>query len=206
MKRLVCKQIFSDANLFFNSADTYRNIKLFENGTNNILFVTGFSGSGKSTLSNELAKKYNAIGIELDTIYGWNKEIVTYKYWEKFCDLYLNKNAKDVSAILNDNYNNEHITIVLKFIQYIKNIFPTTKFIINGVQLIDCIIYGKQEEYYPVFHKCSIILKSTSALISLIRKMKRDKYKAEDFQEQFQYYIKDYKNYIDFTQTILQLV
>ena len=45
----------------------YINFDKFESGKSNICLITGLSGSGKSTLGKQLASKYNAEYVELDT-------------------------------------------------------------------------------------------------------------------------------------------
>ena len=59
--------------LFISDQDIYCSMDKFIDGTVNILFITGLSGSGKSTLAKEIADKYSAIKVELDTLIYFGK-------------------------------------------------------------------------------------------------------------------------------------
>lgn len=50
------------------SKDIYHNLDLWENGSSNLMWVTGLSGSGKSTIAKEIANTDSAQHIELDDL------------------------------------------------------------------------------------------------------------------------------------------
>ena len=50
------------------SKDIYHNLDLWENGSSNLMWVTGLSGSGKSTIAKEIANTDGAQHIELDDL------------------------------------------------------------------------------------------------------------------------------------------
>ncbi len=72
-------QIVSEA-LLYTSKDLTLNLSDFESGKVNSLFITGYLGSGKTITGQQLAKKYKATYIELDTY----REKETDKLVEKY--------------------------------------------------------------------------------------------------------------------------
>lgn len=157
-------------NLILNQEDIYINIDKFINNASNILLVTGISGSGKSTLSKELADKYDASIIELDYLetYLYGKISINQLYREeqfaliKFLESLDSKDIELDAYKLNDAY--------IEFL--VKEYCPQdshSRFIINGIQIYEICNSPSWLQELP------IVIKGTSALVSTIRRIKRDR-------------------------------
>ena len=77
--------LVANESMIFSQKDYMQNLDKWKPGPNNILYITGLSGSGKSTLTQEYAKKYNAIPIELDM----------FEYGEDFSGIGIVQKCKD---------------------------------------------------------------------------------------------------------------
>ena len=168
-------------NYLISKDDIYLNFDLWKKNTpHNILWVTGISGSGKSTISKDLAKKYNAEYIELDMFTNllvkgndtWLAGIDSGKYTphdliRKYYEL--NSNLPVIGSWdVDDIMSNEHDKLLVWLVDKIKN---TNKlYIIDGAQLF----MNTSETCVKLIKDEPLIIKGTSALVSHIRRVKRD--------------------------------
>lgn len=168
----------------FSKNDLYINFDKFESGKSNICLITGLSGSGKSTLGRELSKKYNAEYVELDKFFLLGSGL---KGISKTFNPFFKKYSKLYKEIESAKYNNDEqfpITLMNNILNYC-NSFKDKRFIIEGVQIFT---YQNEElKKYP------IIIKNTSALISMKRMILRDR---EDILEPDENGKKHYMDYV----------
>lgn len=145
---------------------------------NNILYITGLSGSGKTTISKEFSKKYNACLFELDNLGGFyaeykNSDSIIHELTRKFLNIHLEldsiiKKEKFVKLKIENFYEySKWIKLYLEFLEdYTKN--SNHLFIFEGTQIFKC--------FSPLdyLNKPFIIVR-TSAFISMLRRIKRQK-------------------------------
>lgn len=144
----------------------------------NLCCITGLVGSGKSTLANELSKKYDAIILRQD-ILGWSdcytddlsKHIINL-FLSKFPeteDYFTKKLWREIGAIdkeLKLFYNIEFEKLLIEYAR-----MHTDKlFIIEGIN-----IFSHYKSTNEIYKGLPFVIKRTSALKSLIRRIKRDK-------------------------------
>ena len=162
--------IFNRKNLKYNVEEYGLN--------NNILYMTGLSGSGKTTLAKELSLKYNLILVELDILGGFYdeykdcnsiiKELTKhFLSFNKELDLIIRKNKFVKLKIKNFS---EYSRWINKYIIYLEEYTYNTNdlFVFEGTQLFKCL----SPEY---FNSKSLIIVRTSALISMFRRIRRQK-------------------------------
>src|SRR5574344_439340 len=159
--------------LIINKKDIKYKVEDFESGKIRILFIIGLSGSGKTTLSENMAKQYKAIHIDLDDM--------VYNYW--FTDDQLNEYDPKVAEFFQKypkyryktkkdlNYNKNSPYLYDDLVKYLMD-NSSERYIIEGVELLDSILANtisieKLKEY-------AIILKGTSLMISSYRAYKRE--------------------------------
>lgn len=176
----------------FSKDDLYINFDKFESEECNICLITGLSGSGKSTLGRELCKKYNAEYVELDKFFLLGSGI---KGISKTFDPFFKKYSKLYKEIESAKYINDEqfpVTLMNNILNYCKS-FKDKRFIIEGVQIFT---YQNEElKKYP------IIIKNTSALISMKRMILRDR---KDISEPDENGKKHYTNYIKYLPKFLK--
>lgn len=181
-----------------NKKDLYVNFELFDSGKSNICLVTGLSGSGKSTLSKELCKKYNATCIEMDVFEHPDMKIGPNSR-KNIYDKYFNNNPILKTNLINNNLNNDELALEMSnaLVYAIKycNEHPDEKFIIEGLQIFS--------DINPDFVKgLPIVFVNTSMINSMLRKVKRDKYRYK-VSDLFEWYIADEKKFNGFKQEII---
>lgn len=161
-------------NMLINQKDYVQNFDKWKPGPHNILYVTGFSGSGKSTLTQEYAKKYNAIPIELDM----------FEYGEDFSGIGIVQKCKDAipeyKEAVDSKWKNpdgsriDHDTVIKishKAAKYALNLCKNDSdrlYIVEGLQLFLFTRYDPK-----MFISEPLIIKGTSALVSEFRSIKR---------------------------------
>lgn len=146
---------------------------------NNILYVTGLSGSGKTTLAKDFSCEYNAILFELDTLGGFYSEYKDcnsmireltkdFLNFNKELDLIIRKNKFVKLKIKNFN---EYSKWINKYIKYLEEYTYNTNglFVFEGTQLFKCL----DPKY---FISKPLVIVRTSALISMFRRIRRQKY------------------------------
>lgn len=161
----------------FNRKNLKYNVDKFSLN-NNILYVTGLSGSGKTTLAKEFSFLNNAILFELDTLGGFYGEykdsnsiikVLTKNFlnFNKGLDLIIRKN-KFVKLKI-ENFN-EYSRWINKYISYLEEYAYTTQglFVFEGTQLFKCL----SPEF---FNNKPLIIVRTSALVSMFRRIRRQK-------------------------------
>lgn len=164
---------FSTENLFINRLDESYNLDKFENGSTNVLFITGFSGSGKTTLGEELSYKYKCALVELDDIMTPN--------------LYSDRELGAVPIVLKffkENYfakthrhESKCYKLAEEFINFVMDVPSNERLIIEGVQIWLSINSKDNIIEYNKIVKFPIIFKGTAGLLSTFRALRRDKYK-----------------------------
>ena len=173
----------------------------FKSGKSKLLFVTGYSASGKSTLAKEIARKYNALYIELDLIhrnllngvcnpssleYTKDMEGVLKTFWIPF--ILRNKLGTIIkidgnsNMVTNSTYDTltvpERVKLVIEFA-----ISLNRPCVLEGVQ---CYLY---QELWPEILKYPVIIMNTSSLKSRISNDKRaNKFQINDFMYLNRYY------------------
>lgn len=145
--------------ILFNEKDTQYRLEEWKQSSNGLLLVTGYVGSGKSTLAKKIAKEYKSNYIELDTYIDEKANNDPNRpFREKMFD--------DMTP---SEINQEYIFYQKIINNSIKKILIKTrkkKLVIEGIQLF---LY----EHPNDFKKHSIIVKGTSALVSMYRAFKR---------------------------------
>lgn len=194
--KVLIKESFVNESIVINQKDIQLNFNSWkkEKG-NNILYVIGMSGSGKTTLAEKYEKEYGAQMFELDGLeYNYdssksdilNKVKKEYPEYKEFVD-------RDKS-----NYDNNAIAKIIKkacdiAIRIMHNM-PDTLFIVEGVQLYEMFEPSR-------FAKKPIILKNTSIITSLIRRINRNNNEnssKEDMVNLLKYYWSENKRYKSF--------
>lgn len=159
--------------LFLSSEDIY--IKYDEWGKsseNNMLFITGFSGSGKSTLGSKIAKEHDAVYCNIDYFHSGRPDLSDPFIKDIFdrCPEY-KKYCKEVVEGTSQPYTSESFKLLQKIIaamiESAENHYPNKKYVIEGFQLY---------AYCPAEYILDkpLIVKGTSALKSLLQRLKRD--------------------------------
>ena len=165
------------------SNDIYHNIDLWENGTSNLMWITGLSGSGKTTLTREICDKYKAEYIELDDLQrakmgNWsytNSEVMD-SYIKSvggldkvfpYCNTLEKVQWKDI--VCEENHCEKEF---MKFFNYIikyANQHKDKKFICEGVQ----IAYYTSDAMIKIMSDYPVILKMNGPLKTEFRRDKR---------------------------------
>lgn len=158
--------------------DIYYNKDKFDSGEINLCFITGHSGSGKSTMGRGMASK-DIEHYELDDVIA-NKTAYTMENLKEYGDLiysffkglgkkyyYTENDMKDGVARGISDYSKEIIQDFVKYsISYSKS-HKSTKFVIEGIWLLDYIEPAQLKNY-------AVYIKGTSFLKSTIRAANRD--------------------------------
>ena len=166
----------SDLSLLTDRKDFYLDVDKFESGEVRLLFITGMSGGGKTTLANKLAKKYNAVLINLDDMghedftkdeyfKGKPKDLEVFKNW-------LNRSNLPKPANYNPNYIEE---LRLDYIKFCMDKYKNRKFIIEGVY-IPAMYEIDKENGSEIFKEdnFALIILGTSVVKSMLRRIVRD--------------------------------
>ena len=147
--------------VIFDEKDLYINFdKWKKEKGKNVLFITGLSGSGKSTLSEKLEREYNAEMFELDGLEG--NFLKKYKTIHPKIGEMLD--SKDFFKLTDEEKFEEY----KKFISWLRSEMhsrPDTLYIIEGM-----ILYSLNPE---TLKNSSLIIKGSSMLTSIIRRIKR---------------------------------
>ena len=158
--------------MFLNKKDLYLNYEEWNLGRTNILLITGLSGSGKSTLGMKEASTHKSEYIELDLFeqcYMFANEDQLKEAGLVFYD-YLTKNRSLYEKLKQKQIRGEELgKEIAKFLNYVITYCeskPHTKFVIEGVQIYSFMKVDKAK-CYPM------IIKNTSALVSMLRRIKR---------------------------------
>ena len=190
---------YIDESYFRRKKDLYVNFELFDSGKSNICLITGLSGSGKSTLSDEICKKYNAKCIEMDVFEHPDMQPGNLSHKYIYNDYFKNKPDLRMKLVNNDLSNHElsmEMSNALSYILNYCNEHPKEKFVIEGLQIFADInpdyIKGKP-----------IVFVNTSMINSMIRKVKRDKYKYK-VMDLFEWYIADEKKFEGFKNELIE--
>ena len=158
--------------MIFSQKDYVQNFDKWKPGSNNILYITGYSGSGKSTLSKEIAKKYNAIVIEID-IFEWGYDSsgigIINKCKSKLPDYKKGLESKWKNPDGSDMPDDDVVALISKAANYALSICKKdTKnlYIFEGLQIF--------RRFNPSKLKSApLIIKGTSVLVSEFRSLKR---------------------------------
>lgn len=192
----------------FSKDNLYINFEKFESGKSNICLITGLSGSGKSTLGKQLANKYHAEYVELDTFY--NIGTVSYEdlngtIYKEYAD----ENKKDYEWLVSKKKSMNQIPndLVIRMIQWIiryckKN--KNKKYILEGVQ-----IYSHGDA--KVIKNEPLILINASMIKSIYQRHKREdsnnvnwKTQLKELPEIVRWYVDDEKQYNKFKKDIIK--
>ena len=185
----------------------YINFEKFESGKSNICLITGLSGSGKSTLGKQLASKYNAEYVELDTFFGIGR-IRPEKIEGTIFEEYGKNNKKDYNYLIEKKPRSYEIPdeIVMNFmdwiIPYCKN-NKNKKYILEGVQ-----VYSHGDP--KIIKNEPVVFINASVLKSMLQRHKRNKLRnvswideLKELPDMLKYYISDEKAYKRFMKSIL---
>lgn len=192
----------------FSKDNLYINFEKFESGKSNICLITGLSGSGKSTLGKQLANKYHAEYVELDTFY--NIGTVSYEdlngtIYKEYAD----ENKKDYEWLVSKKTSMNKIPndLVIRMVQWIiryckKN--KNKKYILEGVQ-----IYSHGDA--KVIKNEPLILINASMIKSIYQRHKREdsnnvnwKTQLKELPEIVRWYVDDEKQYNKFKKEIVE--
>lgn len=192
----------------FSKDNLYINFEKFESGKSNICLITGLSGSGKSTLGKQLANKYHAEYVELDTFY--NIGTVSYEdlngtIYKEYAD----ENKKDYEWLVSKKKSMNQIPndLVIRMMQWViryckKN--KNKKYILEGVQ-----IYSHGDA--KVIKNEPLILINASMIKSIHQRHKREdsnnvnwKTQLKELPEIVRWYIDDEKQYNKFKKEIVE--
>lgn len=192
-----------------NEPDIYYNKEKFDSGEINLCFITGHPGSGKSTMARNMSNE-NIECYELDDVIA-NKENFTMENFKEYGDLiysFFKGIGKKYYFTWDEIDNGEHPDytgnydkdITVDFVNFAINYSKShknKKYILEGIWIflyIDpCLL-----------NNFAVYIKGTSALISSIRAVKRDKFKYEGFfgriiktigKDGFEKKIKKYRDY-----------
>lgn len=160
--------------VIFSKEDTEIDLDKWKPGKKNILFVTGLSGGGKSTVAKKLSAENQAMYIELDKIeaayefigkdsYNRADEDLINEYYKKYGI------KKDPKKMSNDEYN-KYSNECFRFMYNEMKKDKETLYVVEGIQVIR---YAKEEFSNEIFNS-PMIIKNTSMLVSMIRRLKRD--------------------------------
>ncbi len=157
--------------VFRNIDDIYYNVDNFPS-SNKILLITGLSGSGKSHLSKEIAKEYNAIHFQVEWLIHKSHVSDECKYiLDSFLDKY-----PSIVPLVDSKWDNVKVEDNNKLLKHYMNLFfkhflevkdPNKAYIVEGLQLFTLIDYDLIKDY-------PIIIKGTSSINSLKRRLRRD--------------------------------
>lgn len=192
----------------FSKDNLYINFEKFESGKSNICLITGLSGSGKSTLGKQLANKYHAEYVELDTFYN----IGTVSYEDLSGTIYkeyADENKKDYEWLVTKKISMNQIPndLVRRLIQWViryckKN--KNKKYILEGVQ-----IYSHGDA--KVIKNEPLILINASMIKSIYQRHKREdsnnvnwKTQLKELPEIVRWYVDDEKQYNKFKKEIVE--
>lgn len=160
--------------LFLSSEDIYINYEEWGKSSEcNMLFITGFSGSGKSTLGSNIAREHDAVYCNIDYFHSGKPDLSDPFIKDIFdrCPEY-KEYCKEVIEGTTPPYTSESFKILSKIIaamiESAENHYPNKKYVIEGFQLYS---------YCPAEYILGkpLIVKGTSALKSLLQRLKRDK-------------------------------
>lgn len=197
-----------EENFLFSKDNLYINFEKFESGKSNICLITGLSGSGKSTLGKQLANKYHAEYVELDTFYN----IGTVSYEDLSGTIYkeyADENKKDYEWLITKKRSMNQIPndLVKRLIQWViryckKN--KNKKYILEGVQ-----IYSHGDA--KVIKNEPLILINASMIKSIYQRHKREysnnvnwKTQLKKLPEIVRWYVDDEKQYNKFKKEIVE--
>ena len=160
-------------NYLFDKDDTTYNFSYWKPGVHNVLYVTGLSGGGKTTTAIQISKEYNAVYIELDRIkatYSFmnnpNQNRADEIYIAEYAkSIHLNKDPKK----MNDEEYENYFFGCFDYIQSQMKADNESLYIVEGIQLIKV---ARRDN--TIFNE-PIIIKGTSMLTSIFRRLKRDK-------------------------------
>ena len=198
--------------IFISEDDLEIKLDDWKDGKIKCLFIAGMSGGGKSTLANNLAKEYGAIMIEMDLI-RWFLKVgkaipvePPYKLidWHKYKTHKPYPDDKEIERISTDKPFKKNM--ICDYLEWVIQKSPK-QFVIEGP--IDDIA-----KYRPnLLEEGALIVKGTSTLTSVIRRIKRDftrtdrpmdgigiKYLAKVLFKDYPKYQKDMnlvRNYVD---------
>lgn len=192
----------------FSKDNLYINFEKFESGKSNICLITGLSGSGKSTLGKQLANKYHAEYVELDTFYN----IGTVSYEDLSGTIYkeyADENKKDYEWLVTKKISMNQIPndLVRRMVQWViryckKN--KNKKYILEGVQ-----IYSHGDA--KVIKNEPLILINASMIKSIYQRHKREdsnnvnwKTQLKELPEIVRWYVDDEKQYNKFKKEIVE--
>ena len=179
--------------------DIEYNLSSWKPGSNNVLLVTGLSGGGKSTLAKEMAKKNNALIIEMDMV-EYNKDLFNKNWTNMPKGHYIIKEyyekkyggPKDWSKISHNEYYKVKCDFIKWFLSYAKS-HPDQLFVLEGIQIAD-----SSRDLIKLYKGRPCIIKSTSIPKSMIRRIKRDGIRnalsGENPYKLFEWYIDQYNN------------
>lgn len=198
--------------IFISEDDLEIKLDDWKDGKIKCLFIAGMSGGGKSTLANNLAKEYDAIMIEMDLIMWFLKVGKAmpieppYKLieWHKYKTHKPYPDDKEMERISTDKPFKKNM--ICDYLEWVIQKSPK-QFVIEGP--IDDIV-----KYRPnLLEDGALIVKGTSTLTSVIRRIKRDftrtdrpmdgisiKYLAKVLFKDYPKYQKDMnsvRNYVD---------
>lgn len=195
----------------FNKDNLYINFDDFKNGKSNIVLVTGLSGSGKSTLGKSLASEYKAEWIELDMFehcYAFENDKQLKQCGQVFYD-YLTSHKKIWEDLKSKKITGDELCKeIYKFLKYCISWCKKDnkkKYVIEGVQIYS--VLEKQD-----IGRIPIIFVNTSALSSMIRRIKRTReedktYKSseiiKDIPKVLSWYINDNRSFEKFKKAVL---
>lgn len=197
-----------EENFLFTKDNLYINFEKFESGKSNICLITGLSGSGKSTLGKQLANKYHAEYVELDTFYN----IGTVSYEDLSGTIYkeyADENKKDYEWLVTKKISMNQIPndLVRRLMQWViryckKN--KNKKYILEGVQ-----IYSHGDA--KVIKNEPLILINASMIKSIYQRHKREdsnnvnwKTQLKELPEIVRWYVDDEKQYNKFKKEIVE--
>lgn len=179
-RRPVLESVIFDEKTFEQDVDKFGK-------SSNIIFIAGLSGSGKSTKASELAKKYNAVNIELD-LFDQNQilfdDSTNHDEGNLIMRDYFTTKYKSPKKFKSDSELKEFGKLIEGFLKYIVKYASEHKdknFVIEGIQLQE---FNDNKSIIDILKKYPCIIMGTSIIHSMINAAHRENMKLPKYMLQ----------------------
>jgi len=147
--------MFLHETIILPKEDTYFQYDLWEDGKSDVLLITGLVGSGKSTLGRQMAEEEGCEFYELDWMEHAMRETL----------------GKDADKLRDSEFRRKYATDFFKT-RILNKRFRGKRVIVEGVKVM-----RMDRDYMATF---PIIIKETSAVVSSVRAINRERKRDEE--------------------------